>query len=136
MTFADTAMTRADFARELPRFVSEVRRMLPAAEICTYLEQTGRARPHNHIEAPNEDDHLVRIPILAGCGAAGGSLVIDPRSIVEPGGRACPSLGARARDWRTASCESKRIARERDARSRRWQPTVHCDRMSSKERRS
>jgi hypothetical protein len=69
MTFADTAMTRANFARELPRFVSEVRRMLPLP----YLGQTGRARPHNHIEAPDEDDLLVRIPALGGCGTARGA---------------------------------------------------------------
>src|SRR5258708_4491295 len=65
MTFAETARTHADFARELPRFVSEVRRMFPAGEICTYLEQIERARHDNHIEAPDEDDPLGEDPETA-----------------------------------------------------------------------
>ena len=38
MTFAETASTRSEFARELPRFVAEIRRMFDADEIKLYLE--------------------------------------------------------------------------------------------------
>jgi hypothetical protein len=65
MTFAETAMKRADFARELPRFVSEVRRRFPADEIRTHLEQIDRARHEAHIEAPDEEDPLGEDPEAA-----------------------------------------------------------------------
>jgi hypothetical protein len=56
MTFAEMAASRADFARELPRFVSEVRRMFPAGEIRTHLAQVERARDEDNVEALEEDD--------------------------------------------------------------------------------
>src|SRR5215468_9621277 len=61
MTFAETAMTHADFARELPRFVSEVRRMFPVGEIRTHLDQIERARHEDHVE----DDPLGEDPETA-----------------------------------------------------------------------
>jgi hypothetical protein len=44
MTFADAAADHPDFAKELPRFVSEVRRMFTADEIGLHLAQIERAR--------------------------------------------------------------------------------------------
>ena len=42
MTFAETASIRSEFARELPRFVAEIRRMFDADEIRLYLEHLER----------------------------------------------------------------------------------------------
>lgn len=42
MTFAETASTRSEFARELPSFVAEIRRMFDADEIRLYLEHLER----------------------------------------------------------------------------------------------
>jgi 5'-deoxynucleotidase YfbR-like HD superfamily hydrolase len=42
MTFAETASSRSEFARELPRFVAEIRRMFDADEIRLYLEHLER----------------------------------------------------------------------------------------------
>ena len=44
MNFANAASRHPDFARELPRFVSEVRRMFTPDEIGAYLEQIERAQ--------------------------------------------------------------------------------------------
>jgi hypothetical protein len=65
MTFAETAMIRADFARELPRFVSEVTRMFPASEIRNHLEQIERARNEDHVEASEGEDPLGEDPVTA-----------------------------------------------------------------------
>jgi hypothetical protein len=42
MTFADAAVTRPEFARELPRFVAEVRRLFSADEIRDHLARIER----------------------------------------------------------------------------------------------
>ena len=42
MTFAETAATRPEFARELPRFVAEVRRLFSADEIHRHLARIER----------------------------------------------------------------------------------------------
>ncbi len=42
MMFAEAATTRPEFARELPRFVAEVRRMFGSEEIRTQLAQIDR----------------------------------------------------------------------------------------------
>src|SRR5712691_9830003 len=42
MTYADTAVTRPEFARELPRFVAEVRDIFSAEEIRQYLDHLAR----------------------------------------------------------------------------------------------
>ena len=44
MTFAEAATTRTEFARELPRFVAEVRRIFSAAEIRDHLARIERER--------------------------------------------------------------------------------------------
>ena len=42
MTFADAAATRPEFARELPRFVAEVRAIFAPEEIRAYLDHMER----------------------------------------------------------------------------------------------
>ena len=42
MTFAEAAATRPEFARELPRFVAEVRRLFSAEEITQHLTRIER----------------------------------------------------------------------------------------------
>ena len=59
MTFAETASTRSEFARELPRFVAEVRRMYDADEIRLYLEHLERMQVANEgalAAEPDDDD--------------------------------------------------------------------------------
>ena len=45
INFAGAASTHPEFARELPRFVSEVRRMFAPDEIAAHLAQIERAQP-------------------------------------------------------------------------------------------
>jgi hypothetical protein len=42
MTYAETAVRRPEFARELPRFVAEIRSIFSAEEIRLYLEHLER----------------------------------------------------------------------------------------------
>ena len=42
MTYAETAVTRPEFARELPRFVAEIRSIFNTQEIRLYLEHLER----------------------------------------------------------------------------------------------
>ena len=42
--FAEAAVRHPDFAREMPRFVSRVRTMFTAEEICTHLARIERER--------------------------------------------------------------------------------------------
>ena len=65
ITFAETAMTHTDFARELPRFVSEVRRMFPAGEIRAHLEKIERARHEDRLESSDQGDPLGEDPDTA-----------------------------------------------------------------------
>ena len=41
MTYAETAATRPEFARELPSFVGEIRSIFDADEIRVYLDASG-----------------------------------------------------------------------------------------------
>ena len=58
MNFASAAHDHPAFARELPRFVSEVRRMFSADEIRTHLAQLEREQTERDAEnrEPDEDD--------------------------------------------------------------------------------
>ena len=64
MTFAETASTRSEFARELPRFVAEIRRMFDADEIRLYLEHLERldAEDGEDASAETEDDVNLETP--------------------------------------------------------------------------
>jgi DNA-binding SARP family transcriptional activator len=65
MKFANAASRHPDFARELPRFVSEVRRMFTPDEIGAHLEQIERARSEQDVDVLDEDDPLRESPAAA-----------------------------------------------------------------------
>jgi hypothetical protein len=56
LTFADTAVTRPEFARELPRFVAEVRDIFSGEEIRHYLDHLERLAAIEGEQAANEND--------------------------------------------------------------------------------
>ena len=58
MSFASAASRHPDFARELPRFVSEVRRMFTPAEIGAQLAQIERSQNEGNVDVLEEDDLL------------------------------------------------------------------------------
>ena len=61
MSFASAASRHPDFARELPRFVSEVRRMFTPAEIGALLAQIERSQNERNVDVSEEDeDNLLR----------------------------------------------------------------------------
>jgi hypothetical protein len=65
MNFASAASRHPDFARELPRFVSEVRRMFTPDEIGAHLAQIKRAQIEKDIDILEEDDPLRESPAAA-----------------------------------------------------------------------
>ncbi|WP_035697195.1 hypothetical protein [Bradyrhizobium liaoningense] len=62
MSFTSTASRHPDFARELPRFVSEVRRMFAPDEIGTQLAQIERSQNERNVDVLEEDDLLPESP--------------------------------------------------------------------------
>jgi hypothetical protein len=61
MTFAETACERPAFARELPRFVSEVRRMFSADELRVHLAILEREQSERDADlAELDEDELLR----------------------------------------------------------------------------
>ena len=56
MHFAGAAYEHPEFARELPRFVSEVRRMFTAVEIRTHFARLEREQTDTAVEASEEDE--------------------------------------------------------------------------------
>jgi hypothetical protein len=54
--YAETAVTRPEFARELPRFVAEIRRIFGAEEIRLYLEHLERMHEQEALSAEAADD--------------------------------------------------------------------------------
>jgi DNA-binding SARP family transcriptional activator len=65
LNFASAASTHPEFARELPRFVSEVRRMFTPDEIAAHLAQIERARAEKDVEVVDEDDPFRESPAAA-----------------------------------------------------------------------
>jgi hypothetical protein len=57
-SFASAASRHSDFARELPRFVSEVRRMFTPDEIGAQLAQIERSQNERNVDVLEEDDLL------------------------------------------------------------------------------
>jgi hypothetical protein len=55
LTYAETAATRPDFARELPRFVAEVRDIFTGEEIGHYVDHLERMAAIEDEQAENED---------------------------------------------------------------------------------
>jgi hypothetical protein len=61
MSFASAASRHPDFARELPRFVSEVRRMFTPDEIGAHLARVERLQNKRNIDVlEGEDDDPLR----------------------------------------------------------------------------
>ncbi len=63
LNFARTAADHPEFARELPRFVSEVRHMFTAADIRTHIARIEREQHKidaNAAQYEGEDDELFR----------------------------------------------------------------------------
>ena len=60
MNYASAASRHPDFARELPQFVSEVRRMFTPDEIGAHLAQIERAPNENDIDVLEEEDDPLR----------------------------------------------------------------------------
>jgi hypothetical protein len=56
LTYAEMAVTRPEFARELLRFVAEVRDTFNGEEIRHYLDHLERMAAMEDEQAPNEDD--------------------------------------------------------------------------------
>ena len=65
MSFTSTASRHPDFARELPRFVSEVRRMFTPEEIRTHLVRLEREQRERDADVSEEDDPLAESPATA-----------------------------------------------------------------------
>ena len=65
MNYASAPSRHPDFARELPQFVSEVRRMFAPDEIGAHLAQIERAPNENDIDVLEEDDPLRESPAAA-----------------------------------------------------------------------
>jgi hypothetical protein len=60
--FADAASRHCDFAQELPRFISEVRRIFTSKEIGTHLTRIERERNQKDKDVLDEDDPLRESP--------------------------------------------------------------------------
>jgi hypothetical protein len=56
LTYADTAVTKPEFARELPRFVAEVRNLFSGDEIRHYLDHLERMAVIEDEQATDEDN--------------------------------------------------------------------------------
>jgi hypothetical protein len=65
INFAAASAHSPEFARELPRFVSEVRRMFTRDEIAAHLAQIERARVEKDVEVVDEDDLFRESPAAA-----------------------------------------------------------------------
>ena len=62
INFADAASRHRDFAQELPRFISEVRRMFTPAEIGAQLTRIEREQNQEDEDVLDEDDPLDEDP--------------------------------------------------------------------------
>jgi hypothetical protein len=58
VSFASAASRHPDFAQELPRFVSEVRRIFTPDEIGAQLAQIERSQNERNVDVLEEDDLL------------------------------------------------------------------------------
>jgi hypothetical protein len=63
LNFSEAASGHRAFAQELPRFVSEARRMFAAEEIAAQLKRIERERNEGDAVVQDEDDPLPESPI-------------------------------------------------------------------------
>jgi hypothetical protein len=123
MNFANAASRHPDFARELSRFVSEVRRMFTPDEIGAHLEQIERAQSEQDVDVLDEDDPLRESPAAA---AERHPAVHADQGITDRDHAWYFMTGQRKRfSMRRAACNHKRVHRRdrKDAPSQwRWNP--------------
>jgi hypothetical protein len=62
LIYAETATTRPEFAREMPRFVAEVRKIFSGEEIARYLNHLERMASIEDQQVRNQDDELFDDP--------------------------------------------------------------------------
>jgi hypothetical protein len=60
LSFADAATDHPEFARELPRFVSEVRQMFTPEEIRSHIARVEREQREKNAAAPESEEELFR----------------------------------------------------------------------------
>ena len=65
LNFAGAASKHPEFARELPRFVSEVRRMFTPDEIRTHIARLEREQNERDADISEEDELLPESPAAA-----------------------------------------------------------------------
>ena len=65
INFASAASQHPEFARELPRFVSQVRRMFTSEEICTHLVRLERGQSERALDVSEEDELYPESPVAA-----------------------------------------------------------------------
>jgi len=70
LNFASAAADHAQFARELPRFVSEVRRIFTAQEIRTHIARVERLLHENSVDLDEDDDVFLDSPTTIAARAA------------------------------------------------------------------
>jgi hypothetical protein len=56
LIYAETAVTRPEFARELPRFIAEVREIFSGEEIGHYVSHLERMAAIDDEQVENQDD--------------------------------------------------------------------------------
>lgn len=65
LNFADAASRHPEFARELPRFVSRVRRMFTPQEIRTHIARVEREQGKPDIDVTEDDELIAESPVAA-----------------------------------------------------------------------
>ena len=62
LNYADAAMRHPEFARELPRFVSQVRLMFTPDQIRTHIARVENELSENAAASPDDDDVFAESP--------------------------------------------------------------------------
>ena len=65
LNFANAASRHPEFARELPRFVSRVRRMFTPQEIRTHIARVEREQGKQDIDVAEDDELIAESPVAA-----------------------------------------------------------------------
>jgi hypothetical protein len=65
LNFASAAAQHPEFARELPRFVSQVRLMFTPQEIRTHIARVEREQHENGVDATEDDELISESPATA-----------------------------------------------------------------------
>ena len=65
LNFASAASQHPEFARELPRFVSHVRRMFTPQEIQTHIARVEREQGIQDIDITEDDELIAESPVAA-----------------------------------------------------------------------